>query len=107
MNLYALLRLLVLVAFSILPAVSQAAFRCQGKLPYGFNKMDLLNYCGEPSYRDSYTKPVIIEGKEEKEYGGCETVDQWYYTDEQTNSTIILDIERGIVTKVGRGMAAP
>jgi len=47
-----------------------------GKLPYGFNKMDLLNYCGKPSYRDSYTKPIIIEGKEEKEYGGCETVDQ-------------------------------
>lgn len=99
--------LLTVTILFTLPIASHAAFRCQGQLPGGMNKLDLLNYCGKPAYRDSYTKPIFIEGGEQTEYAGCETIDQWYYIDDETDSTVVLDIERGIVRNVRHGEKFP
>lgn len=99
----ALLAMMTMIALSLSCTRAYAIFRCDGRQVIGFSKMDLLSTCGEPAYRDSYTRSS--GDGEAGQPGGisCETVDQWYYIDPETHYNYELDIERGYVTRVNRG----
>ena len=99
-------QLLLGVLLIFLAGSSYAAnFRCDGRFVDGFTKFDLLSSCGEPAYKDSYSKLANYSKDPERNYGGCERVDQWYYVNSETKTSYMLEIERGIVKRVLRSRA--
>ncbi|MEM7466566.1 MAG: DUF2845 domain-containing protein [Pseudomonadota bacterium] len=96
--------LIFTVTTLVFTASTQAAnFRCQGRFVDGFTKLDLLSTCGEPSYKDSYSKITRIGDGRDRVYGVCEQIDQWYYINPDSKASYVLEIERGFVKRILRG----
>jgi len=85
----------------------KAEFRCQGRLIDGFSKYDVLRYCGEPLYTDSYHKHIVFKHKDEIIKTNCEEIDVWYYENGVKKYSVSLTFNKGIVNTISHGKPAP
>ena len=103
-------RILVSLVLStaILSFESHAEFRCKGKLiDDDYSKLDVKKYCGEPAMVDSYTKSETITLNKIKKEISCNSVDQWYYSYGENQTTYIVNFERGFVVSIRQGRDKP
>jgi len=84
-----------------------AEVRCKGRLINGsYSKLDIKKYCGEPVMVDSYTK-TETDRINDKDVTRCITVDQWYYSFGDNQTTYVIDFEGGFVARVKQGRDKP
>ncbi len=86
----ALANTLLLTAFAI-TSVHAEDMRCGSRLiEVGMSRAEVLQYCGEPSTRDTEEQPV----RSGKQVTGTTAIERWTYSSYSRTRTLVFDGDR-------------